>query len=493
MTARHATTPVLVVAVPLAAVSALLVARSPVLGLGFVLLALLGIGVLRDPSVVTVAVVGAIYLNVPVVLARYHGVPEIAAVILPLALAIPFGVSYFAERKAAVIPRPFVWFACFVLVQALGALTARNQVAASGEVATSVFEGLALYLLVVNVVRSTDLLRTLTFTLVLVGGAMGALSAYQYATRTYSDSYGGFAQVSRTVVTSRSAAGLTEDQRAVLESEGQRRAEGPVGEPNRYAQTLAVLIPIGLMLHRSERSRARRALILGAVGGAAVGIALAYSRGALVGVGATLAIMAAMGYFRLRQIVVAAAVGVLVLFSIPGFASRVLALRDVFKVDAQAQSGEQVDTAIRGRVVENLTAFAVFATHPIVGVGPGEFPSYYPEYAAKMGLRGRTVPREAHNLYLGVASEGGLLGLSALAGMVVTTLRRLRAVGTRATDDPRRADLAMGLFFAVVAYLATGFFLHISYARYLWLLLALAAAAGEPMARARAREPASLH
>jgi hypothetical protein len=40
--------------------------------------------------------------------------------------------------------------------------------------------------------------------------------------------------------------------------------------------------------------------------------------------------------------------------------------------------------------------------------------------------------------------------------------------------DPERAMLATSFFFALFAYLACGVFIHLSYQRYFWVLLALA-------------------
>jgi O-antigen ligase len=88
-------------------------------------------------------------------------------------------------------------------------------------------------------------------------------------------------------------------------------------------------------------------------------------------------------------------------------------------------------------------------------------------------------PREAHNLPLQIGAEHGLLGLAALGGVFLLTIRDL--LRARRRWWARRPDLALlatGLLLALVAYLATSLFLHASYIRYLWLLLGLAGAAG---------------
>ena len=85
--------------------------------------------------------------------------------------------------------------------------------------------------------------------------------------------------------------------------------------------------------------------------------------------------------------------------------------------------------------------------------------------------------REAHNLYVGIASDSGLLGLTAFFGAVIVTLRQLAGLRSQLIGiRPQLAHLAAGFMLAIVAYLTTGIFLHLAMERYLWLLLALGAA-----------------
>jgi hypothetical protein len=71
-----------------------------------------------------------------------------------------------------------------------------------------------------------------------------------------------------------------------------------------------------------------------------------------------------------------------------------------------------------------------------------------------------------------------VIGLATFLGMVGVTLAYLYRNARRwRPHDPQRATLASSLFFAVFAYLATAAFLHLSYQRFFWALLALATAA----------------
>jgi O-antigen ligase len=127
-----------------------------------------------------------------------------------------------------------------------------------------------------------------------------------------------------------------------------------------------------------------------------------------------------------------------------------------------------------------VAAGLVFADHPIVGVGPRMFREHYVEYARIAGGRARGVPRQAHNLGLDIAAENGVLGLIAFGGVIFVTLRELLVARRRLRGrQPELENLVMGVFFAMVTYLATSVFLHASYIRYAWFLIAVAAATSQ--------------
>jgi putative inorganic carbon (HCO3(-)) transporter len=82
--------------------------------------------------------------------------------------------------------------------------------------------------------------------------------------------------------------------------------------------------------------------------------------------------------------------------------------------------------------------------------------------------------REAHNLFLGIAAETGALGLICFLLIVGLTLYRLNTTRREVLDErPDLANTVTGWLLAIVAYLATGMFLHFAYVRYFWLILAL--------------------
>ena len=89
----------------------------------------------------------------------------------------------------------------------------------------------------------------------------------------------------------------------------------------------------------------------------------------------------------------------------------------------------------------------------------------------------RAADRQAHNLYLETLAETGILGFITFMGAVIATFIQLaRARAAALVRRPDLAAMATGFLLALFAYMATGIFLHLSYARYFWLILALAGA-----------------
>jgi O-antigen ligase len=91
-----------------------------------------------------------------------------------------------------------------------------------------------------------------------------------------------------------------------------------------------------------------------------------------------------------------------------GYLARLGALGQVGEIQAG------VDPSIRGRTAELTAAWEMFADHPLVGVGYGNYIVLYPEYARESGIDLRSTERNAHNLFLATAAETGIAGLIAL-------------------------------------------------------------------------------
>lgn len=230
--------------------------------------------------------------------------------------------------------------------------------------------------------------------------------------------------------------------------ESPARAAGPFGEPNFFALTLAVLVPLALYL--LLRGGWQRGVGAVAVPALFAGILAAGSRGGLLAAGGALVL------FGLTSRERGARLGAVAL------AAAALALVPVFASQAQGSA----DRSVGGRVTENRVALAMFADHPLVGVGSGSYPYFYRDYTREIGDDPRSF-RAAHSLPLQIAAEEGIAGLAGwlAAGLVV--------LGVAGASGVWRRPLGRALMLSLGAYLVGSLFLHGSLLRLLFVIVGL--------------------
>jgi putative inorganic carbon (hco3(-)) transporter len=450
----------------IAAVVGGLIAGAPIIVLAGAVGLAGAVAVVLHPDVATLAAIGLVYSNAAVVLSKFHNVPVVVAAVVPLLMLVPIARDLVARRENVVVSPALPWLLAYTAASLVSGATSSDPSGTIGDLVTLATEGVLLYTLVTNAVRTSGMLRLATWLLLVVAAGLAGLSLIQQVTHNYSNDFFGFAQVSQYTLTSNALNGDVVTQRLA----------GPIGEENRYAQVLLTVLPLGLLRAWAERSRLLSFAAVGLSALVGIGVALTFSRGAAVAFGVVVLCLVPLGYLRLRYLVATALLVVAVLVAVPGYAARVGSL-NVFADLLSGNTTSQADTSILSRATENVAAALVFADHPILGVGPGMFPAYYYTYAQDVGILTRTAQREAHNLYLHVLAETGIIGFIAFAGLVLVTLRevlraRRRALARRRSD---LAALATGALLSIVAYLTTGMFLHLSFARYFWLVMAIAA------------------
>jgi len=449
------------------------VPASPLVALVVAALAALGIVLLTRPEVAVLVVVFLLYVNAPAVAIKFHGAPLILGALVLLLLVLPAGFALF-RGEGLVVTRPFLLILAFLAVQLAATATSRAPFTAMANVKTFLIEGILLVLLVLNAIRTVGVLRQVIWTLLAGGACLAAVSLFQQVTGTFSRPYGGFGQVQSAFFTGHAS---------------EARLAGPIGDPNYYAQILLVLIPLGLLGLSGERSPRLRLVAIAVTTLVTAAVILTFSRGAGLAFLVIFAIMAGLRYVKPRQavaIVAAVAVGLAV---VPEYRDRLTSLTAVGGATEQAGSDAAADISVRSRTTEMLAAVLVFADHPVLGVGAGVFPSYYQEYANRVGLQvldavgsgereGEAARRESHNMFLSVAADLGIAGLVVFIGIISLTLADLvRARRRWLATRPDLANLATGFLLAVVGFVTMGLFLTLAFERYFWLLIALSGVA----------------
>jgi putative inorganic carbon (HCO3(-)) transporter len=262
------------------------------------------------------------------------------------------------------------------------------------------------------------------------------------------------------------------------------RLAGTVGDPNLLASVLVVAMIFSAALALTAR-RGSLGRLLGWTGSAVciVGLILTFSRGGLLTLAMALVIAP---FFSRRKGAAFAGVALLALTVVFYFAA--LAPQDA-RDRLSAQNGGS------GRTDIWKVGWRLVEANPVVGVGAGNFPAASVEYILEPGAmthKGTLIdePAVAHNMYLQVLGELGVIGLAMFASILIGSIgagivatRRFREGG-----DSQLAILSAAAVVSLAALLGSYYFLSEEYSKQLWLLLAFGPAM-LGIARARGRRP----
>jgi putative inorganic carbon (hco3(-)) transporter len=362
----------------------------------------------------------------------------------------------------------------YLVVQVASAEFSSDITASLSALAVFSLQGIVLYFLILNTVRTPVLLRRCLWAMVLAGVLLGTLSFIQRVTHSYKKDYAGFAvthgfdELSDTTPSAESPE--DQDYAALYPS---WRALGSLGDPNYYAQIMIVLVPIALLrLWISPGWRARTLALL-ALAAILCGVVLSYSRGASIGLGALVAALIAFRYLRMRYVVpIVVAVIMIVAITDPMFIRRVQTL------GGEGQNPRAVDRSILLRKTYLIAGGHIFLDHPLLGVGFGQSSKYIPRYGRMYGYTQPPHDAAAHNMYLQILAETGIMGFGAFLLILWATVRPMFALRSYwARSRPEYAHTLASLMLGLLAFLVTSIFLHLSFTRYFYLLLGLCGAA----------------
>ncbi len=271
------------------------------------------------------------------------------------------------------------------------------------------------------------------------------------------------------------------------------RAHGTFAQPNPYGGYLALVLPVALAAALAAPHPRLRLLAWGVTMALAVGILLSLSRGAWLGALAAVSVVWLLESQRSRLHAIAlayvgltATLAALVLGIVP---EAILArVTDLFvfgtRLAQELRAGPNADNwAILERVSQWYAGWQMFADNPILGVGIGNYPKAYETYALPGWPTG---VGHAHNYYLNLAAEGGLVTFAAFI-LFLFLAWRLAAVTWRRAQDPLGRALGLGLMGSLAAFCAQGLvdslFVH-SIGILLGILFGLLSALGRADSRA---------
>ena len=449
-------------ATSLGGIPALFAVRSGRPAAGLLLLIVLAVTpltIVRPRAALLLLVVGELS-NASAVLGKHSGISLYYA---SLAIGVAaLGLQIRGRRRLPWSP-VYLWAGAFVAAGGLSAFVATDP-GASYAVLTESVKDLLFLVVVLGLIAITSYVRRVIEAAVVVLSALAALTLVQQFVLHNSTTVFGFTRLLPADVGS-----------TVL------RHTGPDVDANYWARTLVLAVPLALSLWADRRYGGRRWAWLGCAGVLAGGIGLTGSRGGLIALLVVVILwFLLVGPPERWALLILPPLAVLAL-SAPGVGSRLATLSQL-----NAASSQAGDASLVGRVEALRTGLAMFADHPALGVGVGNFRTAAPAYQRKLGF---SVTRSLgpHNLYLGMAAEGGLVGIAAWAlvagGPAWITARRVwRRASSRLLDT--------GLLVAIFGFAAASVFLQLEHFRHVLLIGALVGA--QDLSTAHRRRPVTL-
>lgn len=264
------------------------------------------------------------------------------------------------------------------------------------------------------------------------------------------------------------------------------RATGFLEDPNYFALLLTLGTPLAIYLILNERLTFHKLLWLSAFTIMLIALQNTYSRSGLVvfGVCAAVLLFHYRDHFlrmpppKLALLILSTILffGLSIALMPKDYQARILS---IVKLSAGTQSFE--DRSLGRRTSYILVGAEAFKTHPLIGTGPGTFPVHYATsgYATAFSLSKQNpdLYRRAHNTYLEILAETGILGFAAFTLLIFMGLSQYGRARRLALlkQDQRAAKIATHFGVSLIAIVIFMLFLTGLTNKFFWILLALGA------------------
>jgi O-antigen ligase len=405
------------------------------------------------------------WTNFSDVIIRFHGAPSVAKLLVPLIMALIIYRWMVNRQKPANWVPTAVLIGSYLFINALGWLHAPDFGRVTSEVVIVAKDAL-ITVVIVMLIRDMKQFRRAVWAIAIGGLFLGSISVVQYASGNYANNYWGFGQSTE--------AGIIDG-----EVEGVR-ISGPIADPNGYAQFMLAVIPIAFALAVNEKRLLLRGIALASMITSVLTVVFTFSRGGFVGLAVVVLVLMILNPPRPSVIIAMIMAFIVVIqFLPPTYTERVATMTSFIPGFNNSSESVLEEGSFRGRMSHLFVGINMFADHPILGVGTNHFVYYYQDYSRVLGINTATREgRAAHNRWLEVAAEMGVIGLAVFLTIVWVILRNtwqarhvFLALGRR--DD---AGVAIGLGIGLIGYFVAATFLGDHFPRYFWVLVALAMA-----------------
>ena len=453
--------PYFAAAIFLAAVAAIAVGNpdSPV-GL-YTMLGLVGVvvvmAIIINPSLGAYILVVAVFTNISDNL-TFQGYPS---VIKPLVVVV-FGAMLVRNFYVGQIPvdrpktaRIEIFLIIFFFAQAATFLVAADKDIALGNVFDFAKDIIIMYC-ILFALRQPFAWKVAIWMVILATGVMCLLGLYQTVTGNYQQEFIGLASV---------------------KMDTDIRLAGPINEPNMWGQVLVAVAALILFRFLHERSQLVKLTSISLFLLVALEILNTYSRGAYLALSIVVILILFVFEKRFNPLVAFVIFGgiILLLPFLP--ADYINRFQTLTSLTSTSGNGIYQDDSFVGRTSEIRTGIAMFADHPLLGVGVGNYPINYQKYAQLIGLEFRSEAREAHSLYVEILAETGVIGIFSFFGFVFSLFSALLRARRDLINSPYSENWLPHInafLVTLIGYLFAAIFLHGAYIRYFWVLSALA-------------------
>lgn len=432
---------------------------NPVLVIGGAL-ALLVVGwMVLDIEVGLLVLVFLTYSRFSDVMIDQFGAPSIAKFFVVFLLGLIAFYWLFLGRKFE------GWETTALLVVAYGCIAVLGLVVADDTSATisrivDYAKDVMITIAAVMIIQRGSHLKHALWVLVGVAVFIGTINTYKYLTADWLNTFWGFGRASVENIV-----GRTDDY----------RISGMLNGANPFAQIMLPLVAICLERALHERNLIMRLAAIWGTVVATLTVIFTFSRGSFLGMMLIFALFLIL-YVRRPTLIALIVVGFLLIQPLmpAQYTDRMSTLLDF--VPGLGNQNTLNEVSFKGRTSENMVGVYMFMDHPVLGVGWSNYNGNYLDYSSRIGLDGRRVDRSAHNLYLEIAAELGIVGLTMFLVMIYIMFRTMIRARQQLLDLGQQdyAHLITGLAIGMAGFMLVATFVHDSYPRFFWLLFGLA-------------------
>lgn len=340
----------------------------------------------------------------------------------------------------------------FILICVLSLLWSTNIFSSIRELPLFL-AGPLLYFLVINNINNRKQINKIINALILIGTLLGIYGIFQYFGIDFS----------------------------IFESaKGRQQVFGLFGNVNYFAEYLIIPIPIAIPLFLVNKNKIKKVLLLIAILTMSISLLFTFTRSSYLGFGVSLILMFFLYTIQWRQkfiknkkkivivILLLAAIGTIV-FSLPNPFNKPGTIINKIKSRISPTQLTQ-DSSIKRRLATWQFTILMIKDHPVFGSGIGTYKyntlRYQAEFFSKNNNRSiypHGFAQEAHNEYLQIWAEMGIVGLSIFIWVIFSYFKYgLKAL--KKNEDKYKQGMIIGLMGAVIAVLGDsifGFPLHL--------------------------------